>query len=106
MTPAASACRKAASRRPDRRCWSSVVPHEAARVRLLTAEAAEVLLEGCERAVEVDGENGDRVEDGRDVEEQQPGPTPGQNRAGGDEQDEAEVDDDHEIGQPAVQHYG
>jgi hypothetical protein len=83
-----------------------VVPHKAARVRLLTAQAAEVLLQRCKWAVEADSEDCDRVDGGGDMKEQQLGPAPGKDRAGGHEQDEAEVDDDHEIGQPAVQHYG
>ena len=65
-----------------------VVANETAGIQLLTGEVAEMLLRGCERAVEVDGEDGAGVGDGRKVEPEKLRPPPGEDGAGRDKQDE------------------
>jgi len=78
---------------------------EAALVAVVTGPAPKPLLERRERALVADGDDPNRPGDGRYVEPQESGPTPGgDERAHGDENDERQVDDHHRIGQHVEHH--
>jgi hypothetical protein len=77
---------------------------EAFGIARLPGGVPQVLLQRRERTVEADGHDDQRVDDGRHVQPQQPGPAPRQKTTDGDERDEAEVDDHDEVCQESVEH--
>jgi hypothetical protein len=82
------------------------VVDEAAFVRRATRSSPQRLLQRRERAGEPDRHDRRRPGDCRQVDANQPGPPPRQQRANGHERDEREMEDDDQVGEHSVDHGG
>src|SRR6185312_8032849 len=83
-----------------------VVVDEAARVDPLAGQPAEVVLQRGERALVPDRDDADRPGERGEVQPDHRPPEPGQVRAGHDEGDEREVEEDDGVGEDSVDHGG
>src|SRR5262249_45444391 len=81
-----------------------VVVDEAPAVVLLVAEVAKVLLERGQWAREADGDDRQRVDGGRQVHPEHPGPAPGDEASERHEEDKRDMEDRDEVSEPAKEH--